>query len=386
MAVAMMQLQNDPTPPRQIDPSLPRGLEQIIIKAMNKEPDCRFSSCGAMEKALELLRNDPAVVFADRSVPAGKRPRVSEKDQKRSALIPIISGVTLAFFLVLAASGIYLGAKLMTNTKDTGTEIRIPDLVGKQLTDELLEQLRADQFEITKKEAKEHDPDKKTGEIISQNEDPGTTKKLSNANGSCPITVTINPAPTTIIMGNYTNLLAQKVKNTLQNMGLKCEYKYESHDTIVEGYVISTTPAEGVEIKDKSKTVVTLRVSTGAKIPTTQMPAVTGLPREDAMKALQEKNISIGKISYEQSDIAEGYVISASIREGEIIAQKIDKVDLVISLGDGKTKEEQTTQTGENEASSDAENETGSSENIGNEEENNSGNLSTEEDTQVENG
>ena len=374
MAVAMMQLQNDPTPPREIDPSLPRGLEQIIIKAMNKEPDCRFSSCGAMDKALELLKNDPAVVFADRSVSAGGKRPVNNKNEKRSSLIPIISGVTLAFFLVLAASGIYLGMKLMTNTKDVSTEIRIPDLVGKQLTDELLQQLEQDQFEITKKDAKQHDPEKKTGEIISQNEYPGTTKKLSNANSFCPITVTINPPPSTIIMGDYTNLLAQKVKNNLQNMGLKCEYKYESHDTIVEGYVIGTKPEKGFEITDKTKTVVTLRVSTGAKIPTTEMPAVVGIFREDAMKALQEKNISIGKITYEQSDIPEGFVISASVKEGETLAEKIDKVDLLISLGNPNAKtEEPIESTGDEPAQEEEETE-------------NTTSSETDENSQVENG
>lgn len=383
MAVAMMQLQNDPTPPREIDPSLPRGLEQIIIKAMNKEPDCRFSSCGAMDKALELLRNDPAVIFADRSVPGGGKRAVNNKNEKRSSLIPIISGVTLAFFLVLAASGIYLGMKFMSNNTDVSTEIRIPDLVGKQLTDELLQQLQEDQFEITKKDAKDHDPEKKTGEIISQNEYPGTTKKLSSATSFCPITVTVNPPPATVIMGDYTNLLAQKVKNNLQNMGLKCEYKYESHDTIVEGYVIGTKPEKGVEITDKTKTVVTLRVSTGAKIPTTQMPAVVGIFKEDAMKALQEKNISIGKITYEQSDLAEGFVIKASVKEGETLAEKIDKVDLVISLGNpnAEKKDDVSEDTTE-----DAAEITGDvPENSGQEPEN-SPSSETEEDLQVENG
>ena len=257
--------------------------------------------------------------------------------------------------------------RFMSNTTDYSEEIRIPDLVGKQLTDELLEQLTEDRFEISKKTANEHDPEKKTGEIISQNEYPGTTKKLSNANSSCPITVTINPPPATVVLGDYTNLLAQKVKNTLQNMGLKCEYKYESHSTIIEGYVIATNPAPGTEITDKSATVVTLRVSAGAKIPTTVMPAITGLYREEAMKALQEKKISIGKITYEQSDIPEGFVINASIKEGETLAEKIDKVDIVISLGnpnavkpetEEKTETESVAETGtgsESEAEAEAE-------------------------------
>ena len=56
------------------------------------------------------------------------------------------------------------------------------------------------------------------------------------------------------------------------------------------------------------------------------------------MKALQEKKISIGKLSYEQSDMPEGFVISASVKEGETLAEKIDKVDLVISLGNPNAK------------------------------------------------
>ena len=42
MAVAMMQIQNAPEAPRELNPSLPRGLEPIILKALNKEPDDVF--------------------------------------------------------------------------------------------------------------------------------------------------------------------------------------------------------------------------------------------------------------------------------------------------------------------------------------------------------
>ena len=38
VSVALMQLQSDPVPPRQINPDIPEGLEEIVIKAMQKDP------------------------------------------------------------------------------------------------------------------------------------------------------------------------------------------------------------------------------------------------------------------------------------------------------------------------------------------------------------
>ena len=38
VSVAIMQLQQDPTPPRQINPAIPEGLEEITLKAMQKDP------------------------------------------------------------------------------------------------------------------------------------------------------------------------------------------------------------------------------------------------------------------------------------------------------------------------------------------------------------
>lgn len=98
------------------------------------------------------------------------------------------------------------------------------------------------------------------------------------------------------------------------------------------------------------------------------------------MKALQEKNISIGKISYEQSDIEEGLVIGASIREGEILAEKIDKVDLVISLGNGTPKKDITEDSEAGSVSDEENTESGSLD------DENTDSSETEEDTQVENG
>ena len=53
VAVAMMQVSNEPVLPRELNPQIPVGLEQIILKAMQKNPDDRFASAAAMLKALD---------------------------------------------------------------------------------------------------------------------------------------------------------------------------------------------------------------------------------------------------------------------------------------------------------------------------------------------
>ena len=55
-----------PVPPSQINPSIPIGLEQIILCAMEKNPDDRYHSAPQMLRHLSRLRQDPSVVFVRR--------------------------------------------------------------------------------------------------------------------------------------------------------------------------------------------------------------------------------------------------------------------------------------------------------------------------------
>jgi serine/threonine-protein kinase len=55
LSIAMMQVSQTPTDPREIVPSIPVGVSQIILKAMEKEPSNRFSSAHSMCKAIEWI-------------------------------------------------------------------------------------------------------------------------------------------------------------------------------------------------------------------------------------------------------------------------------------------------------------------------------------------
>jgi tRNA A-37 threonylcarbamoyl transferase component Bud32 len=51
-----------PPPPRQLNPELSAGIEQVILKALSKQPDDRFSNVRALKLALEATASEPRPV------------------------------------------------------------------------------------------------------------------------------------------------------------------------------------------------------------------------------------------------------------------------------------------------------------------------------------
>ena len=63
VSVAIMQLQANPTLPREINPEVPEGLQDITMKAMQKTPSQRYQSAAEMLRDIELFRRDPRHPF-----------------------------------------------------------------------------------------------------------------------------------------------------------------------------------------------------------------------------------------------------------------------------------------------------------------------------------
>ena len=63
LQVLMKHMQEEPVPPRQINPAIPVGLEQIILCAMSKEPTNRFQSADEMLSYLKRVQADRKIKF-----------------------------------------------------------------------------------------------------------------------------------------------------------------------------------------------------------------------------------------------------------------------------------------------------------------------------------
>jgi serine/threonine-protein kinase len=129
-ATALMRLQNEPLRPRQIKAGIPRGLENVIMRGMAREPDQRFATAEEFRAALLAARLDdsaavdatqmvapprPAAAPPRRRPPAraaapARRPQPARRPpprRKRSALVPLLVFVLIA--LSLATAGALLG-------------------------------------------------------------------------------------------------------------------------------------------------------------------------------------------------------------------------------------------------------------------------------------
>jgi len=55
VAVAMQHIQDPPTPLRQLNPTIPPTLEEVIMRCLEKVPEMRFRDGSQLARALETL-------------------------------------------------------------------------------------------------------------------------------------------------------------------------------------------------------------------------------------------------------------------------------------------------------------------------------------------
>ena len=63
VTVALKQISDTPKSPREINPTIPEGLEDIILKAMEKDTAKRYPSAGSMLMDIENFKMNPSIRF-----------------------------------------------------------------------------------------------------------------------------------------------------------------------------------------------------------------------------------------------------------------------------------------------------------------------------------
>ncbi len=350
VSVAIMQLQKDPTLPRDINGSIPLGLEQITMHAMQKETARRYKSAAEMLCDLETFKKNPAVSFdydyfvddaPTKFIPDGieidSKKKVKEKEpkekdtEKKSVLIPVLLGITAAFILALVVIVAFFWD---TFFPDAVGEIKLPDFVGSKYEDIIGNEENDKNYVFTIEW--EHNVDFEAGVVCEQSPEPGIRVKPGQK-----VTLTVSQGvkkiqiPMTYEEGNETKF--EMAKAMLEQKGFVVTQKYEAHDTIEEGRVIVTEPLALESAPVGSEVIV--YVSSGKPSDPVEIPTrLIGLDEEYAEAELAENGLKLGKKIYEYKsgyDTGAIFATYPSVEDTKYV-ERGTAIDIYVSLGEPK--------------------------------------------------
>lgn len=330
VSVAIMQLQRDPELPTSINGSIPRGLEQITMHAMQKSTDSRYSSAAEMLCDLENFKKDPSITFeydyfvddsptkfVDGDLNSGKQKSKKQKSEKNSS-IPILAGIAATFFCVLIILGFIFLPKLFGGT---GEEIVCPNFIGQNYYD-IMNSEEFNSFNITPQFGGSNEYDKN---VVYGQSIPAKRKIKKGAT----ITLNVSSGPESKIPEISVNTPQNKAISELKTSGYNnIEVVAVNDDNVPVGCFIRTDPAANTPTAESAK--VTVYVSLGKERIPTELPDCIGLNEADACKRLKDKGL-IPAVSTEYRDNPYKYKNYRS--KDTVIAVKLENDDGEIYKG-----------------------------------------------------
>ncbi len=372
VAVACMQISTPPVHPSNIIPDIPRGLEQIILKAMNKRPADRFENATQMLTCLQRLEATPDAVFdfimvseegeetliaktketvteekdpthGESVQPAPKSPKKAKK-QKREKIVevevihkkssvnmfPIIFGILCSFCAVLLIVLIYVLQTYFFTENGYSRVLIVDDFVNLTYSEKMKNELENNGYTVTVEWVNSSDHLANT--IISQKPEKNAQRTLHRGSPTCQLTLVVSSGENLVTLKDYTGTEYRQAKLDLEKN--KIDYKIEKvySNAVEEGIVISTYPKAGTIMA--SDTQIILYVSKGGNVQYVTMPSLYGLTAAELDETLKSINIRLGKVSYTYSDyVPAGLVIRQSLISGVTVQAGITAVDIVVSLG-----------------------------------------------------
>ena len=233
VSVALMQVNSEYIAPRQIDPSIPVGIEQIITVAMRKNPEERFQSARQMLSWILQVKNDPTVTFkierpeppvrqeqkkpARADVKTGPEKAEEPEKKKKYTMFPIILGITLSFLMVIGISGGIILSKFIRNNRaeEETVTVTAPQLVGQVMTEELRRGLSASGFKVIV-EYDDEDKSKSANTVLAQSPAAGTEKSIVLGKQTVDLKLTLSRGEHSVVLQDVTVSDYRQVKILLE--------------------------------------------------------------------------------------------------------------------------------------------------------------------------
>ena len=374
VSIALKQISDIAVRPREVNPAVPEGLEDIVLKAMEKEPGMRYPSAGSMMQDIEQFKKNPGIsfeykylsgnsptIYLDRIKPeeqsalgnahndsTGKEKMINqEKKEKKTAEkaidasaakkrkradgkkkiidfpIALLMGITAACLIgsiILAVMTLNMsGSQLFTEHAD----VELPDFVGQELRAvQANGEYSMFRFEVVE----DYNNVYAAGVIFDQSPNPPKTVKdnaditLYVSKGTQMVTI-----PDDIVGSSYGDAV-----RALQALGLVVTRETDNSSEFDGNVITKIEPISGSEVESGSN--VTIYVNSPNTTLVTRVPLVMGLDFTTAKATLMVNGLRVGTMVQVDDPAPAGTVLGQSIDEGVSVANGT-AVDLVISSG-----------------------------------------------------
>ncbi len=327
VSIALKQISEEPKPPRELNPDIPEGLEQIILFAMEKDKDKRFQTATQMIDLLKRVRENPGVVFKQKNTPK----KASGGQGGKSSMLPIIMGVASAFLLVALISAFTVVHDIFFgDTANNTATIEVEQFVGRAYDGALQKELDKSSYRVKVDYA--YSADTESGIVIAQTPKAGESRKGIKGQKFADLTLTVSRGEEELYMDDYTYYDKRQAQIDLRGKGFVVTVSEDYSDVVPDGCVISTSPAAGEKVS--AGATVILLVSKGEKIETTVVPNFVGTTSVDAYEILVRSDLRLGTISYRYDEYADyGIIVEQSLSMGTTVPKGMAKINFVISKG-----------------------------------------------------
>ena len=299
VSVAIMQLQRDPQPPTEINGSIPQGLEQITMHAMQKTPERRYQSAAEMLSDLSQFRKDPSLTFdytyfVDNSPTkfVGGMSQIDidddddtdiEETREKNNIIPILAGIAVSLVVALVVLGILFIPKLF---KGTGAEIECPDFVGQSWEEIKANEEYNENFNFEPKW--DHNDKYEYGVVYEQSETEGEKLKKD-----AEIILYISMGQSTKKVPDVYGKTESAAVSELKSNGFTTVVSEIADEDVESGLVVKTEPQRTEVVAEGAK--ITVYVSSGKPTKNVSVPNVVGLKQADAKSELEKAGLVVSE-------------------------------------------------------------------------------------------
>ena len=296
VSIALKHISDIPVPPIELTNKVSPALNDVILRALNKDVNRRYSSASDMSAHLRRALKEPTGDFA-RFIPTQKTQTQKKPAPKKKAHGTLKIGLTVGI-LIVALVGVFIVLRDIYQNESDDFEM-VPTLVDRSVEES---KQRAENFGFAFEiQDYENSDSVASGDVISQSPDGGTKARQGTT-----IYGIVSLGPASPVVPNLIGLSPDEARHTLEETGLVLGNVSYRISEVAIGYVCEQSlPPESEATNGQTIDIV---ISASSET-TFDMPYAMDLPVNLILDQLRIATFNNIFVRYAESNIVEDGVV-----------------------------------------------------------------------------